>query len=72
MLVAILELAVLIGACVVMYRVAQAEDLSGAFWVLITFSLCIGSLFLPLPFLRIIIAGAAAFGAMLVFKLLGD
>ena len=67
-----LEWVMIIALCVFMYRPAVHEDLSGWFWVLITFALCIGSLFIPLPFLRIIIAGVAAFGAMLVFKMLGD
>ncbi len=66
------EWLMVLALCVFMYRVAVHENTSGWLWALITFVLCIGSLYIPLPFLRVLIAGGAAFGAMFVFKLLGD
>jgi hypothetical protein len=60
------------GVCLFMYRLAEHEETSGWLWLLITFVLCLGSAAIPLPFVRILIAGGAAFGAMFLFKLLGD
>lgn len=67
-----LEIALGIAACVLMARIATADDQSGILWGAITFMLCFGSLFVPLPFLRIILACVASFVLMIVYKAVVD
>jgi hypothetical protein len=64
------ELVALIAACVIMYRIAEAEDRSPGLWTGLTFLLCLGSGFLPLPLTRIAIATAVSYGLMLACNLL--
>ncbi len=52
-----LELAVGIGLCVIMFRIAAASNRSGVTWFGITFVGCALSLFIPLPYLRFLIVG---------------
>ncbi|MBI1336473.1 MAG: hypothetical protein GC164_05875 [Phycisphaera sp.] len=65
-----LEIILGIGACVVMAKVASADDQSGVLWFFVTFALCIGALFIPLPFIRMLIAGIVAFVAMVGYKVM--
>ncbi len=50
--------------CSVMGKFASASNRSAVIWGAITFVLCAVSLLIPLPFLRIGIAGIIAFVAM--------
>ena len=63
-----LELAMVIGAIVFMARVADVEDRSGFAWGSLTLLLCMASGLIPLPFIRIAIACAISFVAMIVVK----
>jgi hypothetical protein len=68
---AMLELALMFAVCAVVAKIASADDQSGILWFGVTFALCMTSLyFVPLPFVRLGIAGAAAFGAMIAYKVL--
>lgn len=62
----------ILALCVFMYRLAEHEETSGWLWALLTFVLCLGSGLIPLPFLRVLIAGGVAFGALFIYNLLGD
>jgi hypothetical protein len=64
----VLEIIILVAACVAMYRIAEADEQSGAMWAITTLALCIGCLFIPLPFLRLGIAFVLAFVLMIVVK----
>jgi hypothetical protein len=56
------ELLLVAAACIGMARVAEEDQKSGLMWGGITFVLCVVSMaVIPLPFLRILIAGVAAF-----------
>ncbi len=66
------ELIMIVALIVFMYRLAEHENMAGWLWGLITFAVCGGAMFIPLPYVRVVIAGAVAFGAMFAFKLLGD
>jgi hypothetical protein len=65
-----MELLLLIGASVVMGKIANADNSSGIIWGSVCFVLCLGSLVIPLPFLPIGIACAATVGAMIAVKML--
>jgi len=67
-----LEWVMVIGLCVFMARIADAENRSKLLWGFITFVLCLASVALPLPFLRVIIAGAVSFGIMFALKLVTE
>ena len=56
----------LVGVCVVMAKIANMENQSGPLWVGIAFLLCMASLMVPLPFLRILLAGILAYILMFV------
>lgn len=60
------ELVLAIGGCVVMGRIADYENRSALTWGGVTALLCIGGFFLPIPFLRTILALVAAFVLMIV------
>jgi len=64
------ELVMVIFAVVVMVRVADAENRSGSLWGAVTFLLCMLSLAIPLPFLRVLIALGVSLGALFVSKML--
>ena len=64
-----IEIILGIAVCVIMAKVASADDLSGANWFCVTFALCFGALFIPLPYLRFLIAGVAAFALMIGYKM---
>lgn len=63
------EYILLIGICVVMAKIASADDQSGMTWFFVTFFLCMGSLLIPLPFIRLLIAGVLSFAAMIGYKM---
>lgn len=65
-----LEIVMIIAGVVLMYRIAEIEQRSGALWGGLTGLACIGSLFtIPLPLIRIGIVIVAAFIAMLVCRI---
>ena len=64
-----LETAAVIALCVAIARVAESDGLSGFSWGLITFLFCGVSLLIPMPFLRVLLAGALVFGLMMVVKM---
>jgi hypothetical protein len=64
-----LEIALLIGAVILMAKVASTEERSPIMWGFITFGLCVVSLLIPIPFLRILLALIISFGIMFFLKL---
>ena len=60
----------ILAAVVLMYRVASAERRPALVWGFATFLLCLGSLLIPLPLLRIALATAVSYAFMLVFNLM--
>lgn len=67
-----IEIGLGIAACVIMAKIASADDESPLIWGLATFGLCFLSLFIPLPFLRILLAWVASFVLMIVVKMIRD
>lgn len=67
-----LELVLAIGGCVVMGKIAAVEDDSALAWGGITFLICIGSMFVPLPYVRILGAMFVSFVLMIVVRLIRD
>ena len=59
-----------IFAIVVMVRVADAENRSPIIWGAMTFLLCMFSLAIPLPFLRVLMALGVSLGALFTSKML--
>ena len=49
------ELVLLIGACVVMYKVAEFENQSGILWAVATLGLCVLGAYIAPPFVRVLI-----------------
>lgn len=67
------ELALALGTVAVISMVASADDQSAFLWGAITFVVCAAALFLiPLPFLRIFIAGIVSFGLMFGYKIYAE
>lgn len=66
------ELIIVIAMCVVMAKLADAEDRSGILWGSLTLVLCLGSFGIPFPFVRVIAAGVAAFVLMIVSKIIAE
>ena len=64
-----LELILGIGVCVTMGKIASTDNQSATIWFVLTFVLCVLSLFIPLPYLRFLAAGFAAFVAMIGYKM---
>jgi succinate-acetate transporter protein len=60
----------LLGICAViaMAKVADADGRSGLVWGIITVFIVVGCFFIPLPFLRVLIALIIAFVALMVRK----
>ncbi|MEM0914738.1 MAG: hypothetical protein AAGB29_12775 [Planctomycetota bacterium] len=63
-----IEIVMIIAACVLMWRVAAADDHSPIIWMVVTLGICLAALLIPLPFIRIIIAVIVAFGVMIAVK----
>lgn len=64
-----LEIILAILLCGIMYKIADQEQLSGVAWGGLTMLVCVASVFVPLPYLRVIIAGVAMFVAMIIYKI---
>lgn len=58
------ELILIIGAAIAMGRFAESDRHEGLKWGAITFGLCLASLLIPIPFLRVLIACGVSFGLM--------
>jgi hypothetical protein len=63
-----LEIGLLVAACVAMGKIADADGRSAMVWGLITLGLCAASLLIPLPMLRILIAAVVSFVLLMVAK----
>jgi hypothetical protein len=66
----ILEAACAAIICGALGRIADADGHSPLAWAGLTLVLCLASLMLPVPVLRLVLAGYAAFAAMFVYNLL--
>lgn len=60
----------MIGMCVVMGEIADQDGQSAITWGGLCALLCIGAIFVPFPFLRVLAAGALTFAAMIALKLI--
>ena len=68
-----LELAMVIAAVILMYRIAEMDKGSGALWGGLTAIACVVTMFtIPLPLIRIAIVAAAMFVAMFVCRLVAN
>lgn len=67
-----LEIALGIAVTVMMGKVAAADDQSAIVWAAVTFLLCYASLYLPLPFFRMLVAGFCSFVLMIAYKTIRD
>ena len=65
-----LEIMMGIAVVVLMAKIATLDDQSSILWGSITFGLCVASMWLPLPFFRMIGAGVASFVLMFIYKLI--
>ncbi len=57
--------------CVTMGKIASADDQSGVVWGFITFAFCLIAMLIPLPFIRLGIAGVGAFATLMAYKMIG-
>ena len=55
-----------------MAKIASSEDMSAVLWFCITFALCIGSMLIPIPVGRMVIALIVSFGLMIGAKIIAD
>jgi hypothetical protein len=62
------EVGLVVMTCLAMGKVADADGRSALVWALITLGFCLASIVIPLPFLRILIAGMLSFIALMVVK----
>ncbi len=61
------------ASCVIMFRVAEAEDRSGFFWAALTFLTCLlCSIFIPWPFIDIGIGLFVSFMTLFAVKVIKD
>ena len=63
------ELVLALGVCVLMAKIASADDQSAIIWFCVTFAFCVAATLIPLPFLRFMIAGLVSFAAMIGYKM---
>jgi len=64
-----LEIILLIFASVGVYRMAENDEQSGPLWGLLTFGVGFaGFFFVPLPFLRVILAPVIVFILMILYR----
>ena len=63
-----MEIILIVAAAIALGRFAETDRQEGLKWGAITFALCLVSLFIPLPFLRVLLACAVSFGLMTVAK----
>ncbi len=66
------EIIVGVAVVVLLTRIADIDGQSAPLWGFITFALCVASLWIPLPFLRFVLAGVVAFIAMIVYKIIAE
>jgi hypothetical protein len=62
------ELILIIAAAIVIGRFAETDRSEGLKWGAITFGICLVSLLIPLPYLRVLLACGATFFAMTAAK----
>ena len=67
-----LEIGLIIAACVGMAKIADADGRSSMTWGIITLGICMASLLIPLPFLRVLLGLVTAFIAMMIAKARND
>ena len=58
------EFILIIAAAIALGRFAENDRQEGLKWGAITFGLCLASLLIPIPFLRVLIACGISFGLM--------
>jgi hypothetical protein len=59
--------------CFAVAKIASADDQSGILWGILAFVILLGScMVIPWPFVRVLIAGVAAFVAMIAWKAIAD
>ena len=64
-----LELFVIGVAVLFIYRLAEADNNSGALWGVITAAACIASLFVfPFPFIRVFVVAVVMFVTMFIYN----
>lgn len=63
-----LEIVVLIACVVLMYKIADMEGFSPIVWGALTAVLCIASVAIPLPYVRVVIGLIISFVAMMIYK----
>ncbi|BCM93080.1 hypothetical protein IAD21_04968 [Abditibacteriota bacterium] len=64
----IFEIILTIGAVIAISRMAETDRSEGFKWGAITLGLCVVAFFLPIPFLRIVLAIGLSFGLMTFTK----
>ncbi len=62
-----IEIIAIIAVSILMAKVASNSNLNGVLWGIGTLVLCILSLFIPVPFGRVLIAAIIAFAVMTVY-----
>jgi hypothetical protein len=62
------EFILIVAAAIALGRFAETDRNEGLKWGAITFGLCLLSLFIPLPFLRVLLACGLSFVLMTVTK----
>ena len=67
-----IEILIGVAAVIAMIRIADAEEQSRLIWGSVTVGLMILSLLLPLPMVRVALAGILAFVAMFVYKIVAN
>jgi hypothetical protein len=68
-----MELILGIVLCFAMAKIASADDQSGILWGVLTFVILLGcGMLIPWPFVRVLIAGAVTFVAMIAWKAVAD
>lgn len=67
-----IELILGVVLCFGMAKIASADDLSGILWGFLTFLILLGCAMIPIPYVRVLIAGAAAFVGMIAWKTIAD
>jgi hypothetical protein len=65
----VIEILLIIGMVVLTVRIANYDDESPLVWGTVALGLCLVSLLIPIPLLRILIAGVASFIAYFIYKL---
>lgn len=63
-----IEIVVLIACTVLMMKIADLENLSGILWGSVTLGLCVLSLAIPLPYIRVLVGLALSFALMTIYN----